>query len=90
MLEFFEKIDHYTEQEWEEVLPKVSTWILQIVQNGTPSEIRSIANHILNIVDPKKFIRVVEHLFITDSQLYVKLVREGNPEIAKRRKLLSG
>lgn len=90
MLEFFTTIDHLTEEEFEEKLPTFCVWVLQIVQSGTTSEISSIANHILSIENPIKYIKVVEQLFITDQKLYVKLVNEGNQEIAKRRKQLAG
>jgi len=90
MLDFFTSIEEFSEMEFDEKLPSVCVWVLQIVQSGTDSEIRSIANHILSIENPVKYMKVVEQLFITDQKMYVKLISEGNQGIAKRRKELAG
>lgn len=90
MLLFFEQIDGYTEQEFENLLPQAVTYVLDIIGRGSVQEIQHIASVILAIQNPVQYVRVVEALFIANQQQYIQLVTVGSKEIAKRRKELAG
>lgn len=85
----FIELEEMDDSTWRTQKTMFASWILELMTYAKENEWKEITDHILHIQREDRFISLVEEIFIQDPGLYKKMITQGSPEIANRRRALT-
>lgn len=87
---FYQSLNNMEYKEFQNLLPQITSEILSIIYSDKVIEMRDLTSHILLIDDPRIYTNLMESLFVTNQKLYLRFVHDVSPEVASKRRKLSG